>query len=485
MSKIRYLQPMSLWGWFDKICMIPHPSFHENILAKFITHWAKEKKFFVERDEIGNILIRKPATKGMENRQGIILQAHLDMVPQSKEGYIHNFQKDSIHPYIDGEWVKAKGTTLGADNGIGIASSLAILESSDIPHPELEVLLTVTEESGMKGALKLRPNWFKSRLMINTDAEENGEIYIGCAGGEDVTFSVPIHFEKNSFDSSIKISIKGLKGGHSGGDIHTNRVNAIKLLGRLLVELKKEVHFQLGYINGGSVSNAIPRESSVIFSFSIRNKEIVLSCIENITQKLQLELSLDEPNLYFIIENETVNPQIFDVVTTNKIIQCLKILPNGVIRYSDELKDVVETSLNVGVLVTDNDHIELNILVRSLVEEGKKTVRTMLIPLAELIDAKITFSGSTPGWRPALQSPITVLTKQIYDRILGYEAKIKVIHAGLECGLIKKIYPDIDIVSIGPTIRNAHSPDEKVHIPAVNIYWSLLTQILAQIPEKA
>ncbi|MFZ7197763.1 aminoacyl-histidine dipeptidase [Avibacterium avium] len=484
MSEISYIQPISLWGWFDKICTIPHPSFHENEIAEFIVKWAKEKQLFVERDEIGNILIRKPATKGMENRKGIALQAHLDMVPQSKEGYFHNFLEDPLQPYIDGEWVKAKRTTLGADNGIGVASCLAILDSNDISHPDLEVLLTMTEESGMVGALKLRENWLTSQLMINTDAEENGEIYIGCAGGEDVTFELPIYFENNPFDCSIKVSIEGLQGGHSGGDIHTNRVNAIKLLARLLAELNTNFNFQLSHIRGGSVNNAIPREASATFSFYSEDKTNLISCLEKISQQLKAELSLSEPELHFILENQSINNRVFDLKTTKKIIQCLNVLPNGVIRYSDELKDVVETSLSTGVLVTDNNHITLNILIRSLIENGKQAVRTILLSLAELVDANITFSGNTPGWVPSPSSSFTSLTKQIYDEILGFKAEIKVIHAGLECGLIKKAYPNIDIVSIGPTIRNAHSPDEKVHIPAVNIYWKLLTQILKQAPQK-
>lgn len=484
MSEIQTLSPNLLWKWFDQICAIPHPSYFEEEIANFIVNWAKQKQFFVERDEAGNILIRKPATKGMEDRQAIAIQAHLDMVPQANEGTQHDFKKDPIQPYIDGEWVKAKGTTLGADNGIGLASCLAVLDSDDLAHPEIEALLTMTEEAGMEGAIGLRANWLKSEMMINTDTEDNGEIYIGCAGGEDAELSLPAALTPNAFDSALQISLKGLHGGHSGCDIHTTRANAIKLLARTLAELKAAVPFQLAEIRGGSVRNAIPREAVAVLAFDAKNREKLTACLRQFEQQLKAELALAEPNLTFIVENVSAPAQVFDQTSSDKTIQLLNVLPNGVIRNSDAVKNVVETSLSIGILKTENGVVKAKILVRSLIENGKADVRSKLTSLAELTGASVAFSGSYPGWEPAPQSPITALTKTIYDEVLGYEAKIKVIHAGLECGLIKKVYPQMDVVSIGPTIRNAHSPDEKVHIPAVQIYWELLTKILEQTPKK-
>lgn len=484
MSEISTLQPQLLWQWFDKICAIPHPSYHEEEIAAFIVDWAKGKGFFVERDEVGNILIRKPATAGMENRQTLALQAHLDMVPQANEGTLHDFKKDPIRPYIDGEWVKARGTTLGADNGIGLASCLAVLDSANLAHPEIEALLTMTEEAGMEGAIGLRPNWLKADMMINTDTEDNGEIYIGCAGGEDGCLMLPITDEANRFNAALKLTLKGLQGGHSGCDIHTTRANAIKLLARILVEANSQVEFRLADIRGGSVRNAIPREASATLVFLTENQAKLTACLKEMEQQLKTELAVAEPNLLFVYENVDAPARVFNAQSTQTAINLLNVLPNGVIRHSDVVKNVVETSLSIGILSTENGVMKARMLIRSLIENGKADVRSRLTSLAALTGATAKFSGSYPGWEPAPSSPITALTKKIYDEILGYEAEIKVIHAGLECGLIKKVYPNIDVVSIGPTIRNAHSPDEKVHIPAVEIYWKLLIEIMAQVPHK-
>lgn len=484
MSEIQTLQPQLLWKWFDQICAIPHPSYFEEQLAQFIVNWAQQKGFFVERDDAGNILIRKPATKGLENRKTIAVQAHLDMVPQANADTKHDFTKDPIQPYIDGEWVKAKGTTLGADNGIGLASCLALLDSDDLAHPELEVLLTMTEEAGMEGVLGLKGNWLTAEMLINTDTEDNGEIYIGCAGGEDANLALPIDLQANPFDRSATITLKGLHGGHSGCDIHTTRANAIKLLARLLAELKTAVPFQISDIRGGSVRNAIPREAVVSLSYFAKDQAALSACFDSFSQALKAELAYAEPNLTLLFSETDKAAQLFSKEATDKVIQFLNVLPNGVIRNSDVVENVVETSLSIGILETQADKVRANILVRSLIENGKADVRSRLRSLAELVGAEAVFSGSYPGWEPDPNSAITPLTKQIYDQILGYEAQIKVIHAGLECGLIKKVYPQMDVVSIGPTIRNAHSPDEKVHIPAVQIYWKLLTEILAQVPVK-
>ncbi|QHB18397.1 aminoacyl-histidine dipeptidase [Mannheimia pernigra] len=484
MSEISTLAPQLLWQWFDKVCAIPHPSYHENELAEFIVNWAKSKTFFVERDEAGNVLIRKPATVGMENRATIALQAHLDMVPQANAGTIHDFTKDPIQPYIDGDWVKAKGTTLGADNGIGLASCLAVLDSDDLAHPTIEVLLTMTEEAGMEGAIGLRPNWLTADMMINTDTEENGEIYIGCAGGENVNITLPVFLVPHQQDSALTVTLKGLQGGHSGCDIHTNRANAIKVFAHILEAAYHEVAFQISAIQGGSVRNAIPREAQATLIVSAKNKEKLTACLTQTAEQLKAELNIAEPNLQCLIEEANIPAQAFDLASTERVIHFLNILPNGVMRNSDVVKNVVETSLSVGVLTTEESNINVTILARSLIEGGKAEIRSKIRSLATLVGAEADFSGNYPGWEPNPNSKITPLTKAIYDDILGYESEIKVIHAGLECGLINKIYPNMDFVSIGPTILNAHSPDEKVHIPAVEIYWKLLTRLLAQAPAK-
>ncbi|AHG77197.1 aminoacyl-histidine dipeptidase [Mannheimia varigena] len=484
MSKISTLAPQLLWQWFDKVCAIPHPSYHEEELAEFIVNWAKSKNFFVERDEAGNVLIRKPATAGMEDRAVIALQAHLDMVPQANAGTVHDFKKDPIQPYIDGEWVKAKGTTLGADNGIGLASCLAVLDSDDLAHPTIEVLLTMTEEAGMEGAIGLRPNWLTADIMINTDTEENGEIYIGCAGGENVNITLPVFLVPHQQDTALSFTLKGLQGGHSGCDIHTTRANAIKVFARILEEAYNEVEFQISAVQGGSVRNAIPREAHATLIVSAENKEKLTACLTQTAEQLKTELRIAEPNFQFFIEEANVPEQVFDPASTARVIHFINALPNGVVRNSDVVGNVVETSLSIGVLSTKESDVKATILARSLIEGGKADIRSKIRSLATLVGAEVDFSGNYPGWEPNPESKITPLTKAIYDDILGYESQIKVIHAGLECGLINKIYPNMDFVSIGPTILNAHSPDEKVHIPAVETYWKLLTRLLAQAPQK-
>lgn len=486
MSEIQTLKPNLLWKWFDQICAIPHPSYKEEKIAQFIFQWAKDKGFYVERDEVGNLLIRKPATAGMENCIPVALQAHLDMVPQANEDYQHNFLTDPILPYIDGEWVKAKGTTLGADNGIGMASTLAVLDSDDIAHPPLEVLLTMTEEAGMEGAIGLRPNWLQSEIMINTDTEDNGEIYIGCAGGENANVRFPLTLEENHFKHSYQISLKGLSGGHSGCDIHTGRANAIKVMARFLAQFSlqhPEFQFSLSDLRGGSVRNAIPREAFTTIVFN-DDPAILLDELKDFETILKAELAKAEPNLQLRAQPMEKAKLAFSKESAHKAIHFFNALPNGVIRNSDVVKNVVESSLSIGILSTKGDALEGVILVRSLIDSGNRYVTSLLKSICQLANAELELSGYYPGWEPVNESVILDLTRKTYAEILGYEPKIKVIHAGLECGLLKKIYPNIEMVSVGPTIRNAHSPDEKVHIPAVETYWQLLIKLLASIPQK-
>lgn len=484
MQTITQLQPSGLWQWFQQICAIPHPSYQEQQLASYIINWAKGKQLWVEQDAAGNILIRKPATVGMENRKKVALQAHLDMVPQKNEDTQHDFSQDPIKPYIDGEWVTAEGTTLGADNGIGLASALAVLESNDVSHPDLEVLLTMTEESGMVGASALQPNWLQSEILINTDTEENGQIYVGCAGGIDGDLRLDLPFQATSYSQSKKLVLKGLRGGHSGVDIHTGRANAIKLLARVLAQLQPHVDFVLSDIGGGSVRNAIPREAFAVLNFN-GSDEKLQSAVTVLEQELKKELAMSEPNLTLFLDMAEIATNSLSETATDRVIDLLNALPNGVIRNSDVVSGVVESSLSIGVLALSEQQLHVTILIRSLIESGKHYICAMLDSLVNLAGAEMEFSYDYPGWEPNPHSEILPVTQAHYAKIIGEQPLIQVIHAGLECGLLKKQYPNVDMVSIGPTIRNAHSPDEKVHIPAVQIYWQLLTALLADIPKKS
>ncbi len=485
MSEIKQLQPQLVWKWFADICSIPHPSYHENELATFIVNWAKSKGLFAERDEAGNVLIRKPATKGMENKRGVILQAHVDMVPQKNEATVHDFQKDPIKAYIDGEWVTAEGTTLGADNGIGMASALAILES-DVPHPDIEVLLTMSEETGMEGAVGLRPNWLTHDLMINLDTEENGEIYVGCAGGENANISLPFTTEANTFAHHYQFSLKGLRGGHSGCDIHKNRGNAIKMMVRFLAEFRcahPEFDFTLSEIRGGTIRNAIPREAFASIAFN-GDVAILEKAVADFTNTVASEYAATEENMEIALTKLDAAKDVFTQASARKIIDTLNVLPCGVMRQSDAVKDTVETSLSIGVLRMEGNAVVGTILIRSLIESGTVQIRGQLQSLMDLAGGEVKFSGYYPGWTPQPDSELLALTKKHYADVLGEAPAIKVIHAGLECGLLKKHYPNLEVVSIGPTIRNAHSPDEKVHIPAVATYWDVLTRLLANMADK-
>ncbi|PQQ30699.1 cytosol nonspecific dipeptidase [Photorhabdus luminescens] len=485
-SELSQLSPQPLWDIFAKICSIPHPSYHEETLATHIVQWAQEKGLHVERDQVGNILIRKPASKGLENRKAVVLQAHLDMVPQKNNDTVHDFTKDPIRPYIDGEWVTAQGTTLGADNGIGLASALAVLADDNVKHGPLEVLLTMTEEAGMDGAFGLQPGWLQADILINTDSEEEGEIYMGCAGGIDFTTTlaltreaVPAHYK------TLKLIIKGLKGGHSGCDIHVGLGNANKLLARFLAAHTQELGLKLLDFQGGTLRNAIPREGHVIVAIPADKATQLTQLKDKYLDILKNEYAIVEKNLTVLLEEVETDIQALTDDCQNRFISLLNSTPNGVIRMSDVIKGVVETSLNVGVVAMEQDKVNIICLIRSLIDSGKSYIIGMLSSLAKLSNAEISAKGDYPGWQPDASSPVMHLVRETYQQLFDKIPNIMVIHAGLECGLFKKPYPDMDMVSIGPTITGAHSPDEQVHIKSVGQYWQLLTAILKAIPEKA
>lgn len=485
MSELSQLSPQPLWDIFAKICSIPHPSYHEEQLAEHIMGWAKEKGLHAERDQVGNILIRKPATAGMENRKPVVLQAHLDMVPQKNNDTVHDFTKDPIQPYIDGDWVKARGTTLGADNGIGMASALAVLADDSVQHGPLEVLLTMTEEAGMDGAFGLQANWLQADILINTDSEEEGEIYMGCAGGIDFISTLPLSREAVPAGfQTFKLTLKGLKGGHSGGDIHLGLGNANKLLARFLAGHAAELDLHLVDFNGGTLRNAIPREAFATVAVAAAKADELKKLSSVYLDILKNELSAKEKNLTVVLESVSTDKAALTTQSRDTFIQLLNATPNGVIRNSDVAKGVVETSLNVGVVTMGDDSAEIICLIRSLIDTGKEYVVSMLESLGTLAGAKTSAKGSYPGWQPDASSPVMALVRETYQRLFNSTPNIQVIHAGLECGLFKKPYPNMDMVSIGPTITGPHSPDEQVHIESVGHYWTLLTELLKAIPAK-
>ncbi|MFC0179982.1 aminoacyl-histidine dipeptidase [Thorsellia kenyensis] len=485
MKPITQLTPSRLWEIFNDICKIPRPSHQEEAITKQVESWAKEYDIECLKDDVGNLLLKKPASKGFENKKTVVLQAHLDMVAQKRENSPHDFSKDPILPQIVDGWVKATDTTLGADNGIGMASALAVLFDPSVSHGPIEVLLTASEETGMVGAFGLKPNWLNADIMINTDAEEEGDVYVGCAGGTDVVLQLPISRVAKPEDQEFyELTLQGLKGGHSGIDIHKGLGNANKLLAEVLFSLNNQFAINLASFNGGSLRNAIPRSASALLSLTKEQKAKIDTFLIDHLNKLKTIYHIKAPNLSLTLQPlNAINESIFDKKTTSQFINLINAHPNGVIRMSDAAQGVTETSLNLGVISTQTDHIEIISLVRSLVDAGKYALVNELKSLAGLVGAQFTTQSDYPGWAPDMHSDMLSVAKEKYADLFGMELKTMVIHAGLECGLIKKPYPNLDIISIGPTIKGAHSPDERVDIKSVEKYWQFLISLLKAIPD--
>ena len=485
MSEISQLSPQPVWQFFDQICSIPHPSKHEELLAQHIIKFAEGEGLDVRRDAVGNVFIKKPATPGMEDRKGVVLQAHIDMVPQKNEDTEHEFTEDPILPYIDGEWVTAKGTTLGADNGMGMAACLAVLAAKDVEHGPLEVLLTIDEEAGMTGAFGLEEGWLEGDILLNTDSEQEGEVYMGCAGGVDGSITLDIEREAVPAEhAAVKLVIKGLKGGHSGCDIHTGRGNANKLLGRFLFAHAEELGLRLTSLTGGSLRNAIPREAFALATLPAANVDKLNELFTHYQSILSAELGKVETDINLFIEPAELPVDVLTETAQKRFYAVLNACPNGVLRMSDDIEGVVETSLNVGVITTDADKITILCLIRSLIDSGRSNVEGMLKAVAELAGAQCEFSGAYPGWKPDADSEVMHLFRETYKNIYGRTPNIMVIHAGLECGLFKEPYPNMDMISFGPTIKFPHSPDEKVNIETVGLFWEQMVAILKAIPVK-
>lgn len=483
MEHLRDLSPGGLWQWFETICSIPHPSGHERALRDHIERWAVSQGLETLVDTVGNLIIRKPATAGMEDRHGVILQAHLDMVPQADADKQHVFEEDPITAIVDGEWVRADGTTLGADNGIGMASALAVLAANDIPHGPLEVLLTVDEEVGMTGASGLRAGLLKGDILINTDSETEGDVCMGCAGGVDVQVTRPIKRQPLPAGyQSFTLTLSGLKGGHSGCDIHLGRGNANKLLARFLCCYAEELELCVADFRGGSLCNAIPREASAIITVAAANLDALMALVDRYRGILSFELAAVEPALELELTPAEAPAQVFATEDQQILLAMMHAAPNGVIRMSDAFSGVVETSINMGVARTVAGQVEILFLVRSTIDSGRDMVESMLRALAFTAGADMEASGAYPGWTPDISSPIMQLVRDIYQERFGKLPSVQVIHAGLECGWFKEPCPALDMVSIGPTIRFPHSPDEQVNIASVARYWELLVAVLGAIP---
>ncbi|MCD9523644.1 beta-Ala-His dipeptidase [Photobacterium carnosum] len=485
MSEITQLSPKAVWHFFDQICSIPHPSKYEEQLAQYIVSFAQAEGLDVRRDNTGNVIIKKPATAGMENRKGVVLQAHIDMVPQKNEDTVHDFTQDPILPFIDGEWVTATGTTLGADNGMGMATCLAILAAKDIEHGPLEILLTIDEETGMTGAFGLEAGWLEGDILLNTDSEQEGEIYMGCAGGVDVALTIDIQREAIPAEhQAIKLVVKGLKGGHSGCDIHTGRGNANKIMARFLVGHANELDLRINNFTGGSLRNALPREATVIATLPAANIDKLNALFAEYQQIVSVELGHVETDITLFTEVCAQPNDVMVLADQTRLIHTLNVCPNGVIRMSDDIEGVVETSLNMGVITTEANNVTILCLIRSLIDSGRSYVEGMLQSLAALTGAQCDVSGAYPGWKPDADSEIMQVFRDTYQQMYGNKPNIMVIHAGLECGLFKEPYPEMDMLSFGPTIKFPHSPDEKVKIDTVQMFWDQMLAILKNIPVK-
>jgi dipeptidase D len=484
-EKLGHLKPELLWNHFEEICKIPHPSRKEEKLAEYVVSVAKKNNLEYSRDEFGNIVIRKPSTSGKENLTPVVMQGHLDMVAEKNSDINHDFEKDSIQCYVDDDWVKAKGTTLGSDNGIGVAAALAVMESKDLEHGPVEALFTLDEETGLFGAQALKPGFLNGKILLNLDSEEDGALYIGCAGGQN-TF-VKFKFNQKEIPektSALEIKVTGLKGGHSGLDINTGRGNAIKLMTRLLHELNYTFGIRLANINGGSKHNAIPRECFSVFRVPKKFVAEALAYVERYNNIVKTELSSVEPNLSVVATEVKSKSKVMDKTTAKNLIDSLYSVPNGVIKMSADIEGLVETSTNLAVVVTKGKSVEVTLSQRSSVESEKRDISNSIAAFFKLTKAEVTQGDGYPGWKPDIHSPVLSTMKDVYNKMYGGEPEVKAIHAGLECGIIKERYPEMDMISFGPTIMGAHSPDEKVQVSTVDKFWNLLSAVLKNIPSN-
>ena len=484
-QEIRNLEPKALWNKFADLNAVPRPSKKEERVIEFMKNFGNSLGLETFEDEIRNVIIRKPATPGMENRKPIVMQGHLDMVHQKNADTVFDFDTQGIHMYVDGDWVRARGTTLGADNGLGVATIMAVLESKDIPHPAIEALFTVDEETGMTGALNLKGGILQGQILLNLDTEEDDEIDIGCAGGIDVT-ATRTYNEEEVPEASVgyTITVKGLNGGHSGMDIHKGLGNANKIMNRLLFDGFENFGLQVSEINGGSLRNAIPRESVAKVIISQMFDEAYVYDMQEIISDIKAEYKTTEPNLTIEIVKSDLPEKIMDLGVQEGIIRAIYAAQNGVYRMSPDMADLVETSNNIARVVVKDGEILVGCLTRSSVESSKFDLANSLRSAFELVGCEVELSGSYPGWTPNVNSEILEVLKDIYEKQNGEQPKVVACHAGLECGILGTNYPGMDMISFGPTIHGAHSPDERASISSAQKYWKFVLEILSNIPVK-
>ena len=487
--KLEELNPQGVWKNFYALTQIPRPSGKKEEIGRFLVEYGKSLGLETIQDRIGNVIIRKPASPGMENHAGVILQGHMDMVPQKNSDVDFDFQKDHIRAYVDGEWVTAEGTTLGADDGIGVATAMAILADKTIVHPPLEAFFTVDEETGMYGAFDLQGGVLQGKTLLNLDSETEGELYVGCAGGVDTNavfeyFMQPVE----EGDVALKVVIKGLKGGHSGCDINLQRANANKLLFRFLKEAVAQYEARLATVDGGSLRNSIPREAEAVITVPEDEVEDIRQLVMDYEDIFIREFDGVEDNLQFFVEETSLPAGLIPEEIQDSIIHAVTACPDGVSRMIDDMPDVVETSNNMAMISTSVTNpaekrakVEICCLTRSSVESRKEELREVIDSVFALAGARVEFTGSYPGWKPNLNSRILGVMQQTYKEEFGEEARIITIHAGLECGIIGRNYPGMDMISFGPTIKHPHSPDEKVNIASVEKFYRLLLATLKKL----
>jgi dipeptidase D len=482
-SEIRQLQPQSLWKHFVDLNAVPRPSKKEDRVIQFMKDFGTQLGLETFEDDIRNVIIRKPATKGMENRKAIVLQSHLDMVHQKNNDTIFDFDKEGINMTIDGDWVRAKGTTLGADNGIGVATIMAILASNDIPHPAIDALFTIDEETGMTGALNLKGGILKGEILLNLDTEQDDEIDIGCAGGIDVTAKRSYQEENVPADHiGYTLTVSGLNGGHSGMDIHKGLGNANKLMIRILYAISRELNARVTSINGGSLRNAIPRESVSVVTIAKDSESQMATLISALSEEIKAEYMTMEPGLNITMVSLATPQKGMKADDQTRILNAIYTANNGVYRMSADIPDLVETSNNVARVLLENGELMIGCLTRSSVESSKMDLANALRAAFELAGCDVVFSGNYPGWTPNVHSPILRTMEGIYEKLFNEKPKVVACHAGLECGILGANYPGMDMISFGPTILGAHSPDERVSISSVQKYWKFVLEILKEIP---
>lgn len=483
--EIKDLQPKLLWGAFDEITKVPRPSTHEDKIRAYLLDYAKKHSIEAKTDEVGNVVMRKPATPGHEMAPVVVLQSHMDMVAEKNSDVDHDFLNDPIETYIDGEWVKAKGTTLGADNGIGMAAALAVLADKEIEHGPLEALFTVNEEIGLEGAEHLGKDMISGKILINLDSEDDGEIFIGCAGGIDTTaiFTYKRSFSPDNF-AYYKVSVSGLLGGHSGGDIHLGRANANKVIARFIWNCSNKWDIEVSSFKGGNLRNAIPREAEAVFGIHLDHKDDIGEYLAKYAEEIKNEFKGVEPSMKLEIQEVEKPEYCIDSSTSLKLIRALYSSPHGVVSMSRDIEGLVETSTNLAAVRMEDDcKIKVTTSQRSSLESRKNDIAGQVEAHFQLAGAEVSHSDGYPGWAPNIESEIMKISADAYEELFGIKPQIKAIHAGLECGLFLSKYPHLDMVSFGPTMRDVHSPDEKLLIPTVEKFWKHLCLVLKKISE--